>query len=399
MPSLRARVVSATSTLVLHVVLPTLDVYSDLLLLLTHLPPGLDVVEEVGGGGTCSLGLLLLPPFLLHHLLAWLAWWRVDEARRCTWVFPALSCYPQYRAIRLLAPLWRGQEVAEERRVVEGELGELEAVVEAAPTVYIMAFALAITGGAGVVTGHTDGRPLDPLTLEVILFLATFLTSVASATMGLVRSLAWGPCRLLPPSSTLAFLLLFLSVGATFVGRGCGLVWLTAFPPSMGVAGRTLMLLTYTLLPPCVLATTSILHCPGWWRSISSHPSLLLLPVFTHFTFTCRGQGQVTFSPRMTLANILVSVAGYAALALHLTLLTEAQEGEDTPHLLTSFADRLLLLLSPAVLGVLLTTLFLALTSCSCLPTLATVYRPEVEVEVLEMEEKVEGKVEGELEG
>lgn len=396
MPSFKTRLVSATSTLVLRVVLPTLDVYSDLLLLLTHLPPGLEVVEEVGGGGRCSLGLLLLSPFLLHHLLAWVAWWRVEEGKRCTWVFPALSCYPQYRAARLLAPLWRGQEVAEERKVV-GELGELEAVVEAAPTVYIMAFALAITGGAGVVTGHTDGRPLDPLTLEVILFLVTFLTSVASATLGLVRSLAWGPCRLLPPSSTLAFLLLFLSVGATFVGRGCGLVWLTAFPPSMGVVGRTLLLLAYTLLPHLMLATTSTFHCPGWWRSISSHPSLLLLPVFTHFTLTsssCRGQGQVVFSPKMTLINILVSVGGYAALALHLTLLTKAQEGEDTPTLLTSFTDRLLLLLSPAVLGVLLTTLFLVLTSCSVLPILATVYRPEGEGEVVEMEGTVEREVE-----
>ena len=60
---------------------------------------------------------------------------------------------------------------------------------------------------------------------------------------------------------------------------------------------------------------------------------------------------------------MIVSICGYSALAAHLTL----SGGEHCPKgLLQAFLNRLLLLLSPAVAGILLTLLLLLLASFSC---------------------------------
>ena len=60
---------------------------------------------------------------------------------------------------------------------------------------------------------------------------------------------------------------------------------------------------------------------------------------------------------------MIVSICGYSGLAAHLTL----SGGEPCPEgLLQAFLDQLLLLLSPAVTGILLTLLLLLLASCSC---------------------------------
>ena len=59
---------------------------------------------------------------------------------------------------------------------------------------------------------------------------------------------------------------------------------------------------------------------------------------------------------------MIVSLLGYSALAAHLTL----SGGEPCPKgLLEAFLNQLLLLLSPAVTGILLTLLLLLLASCS----------------------------------
>ena len=314
-----SRTLDTLSIVVFHMLLPTLDVYSDLLLILSHLFQPLQLLPEYSGQQLPSLGLLLLLPALASYLLTWLAWASLEEHSAASLLFPALSCYPQYRAARLLRLLWSDQadRLEEERRVLERELVELEAMVEAVPSVLVMSLALAVTGGAGIITDG-DGRSLDPFSPEVILFLVTFLTSIASATLGLARCLVSGPCRVLPQLASPWAALLFLSMGATYVGKGCCLVWLPSLPSSLALQDQLLLLLGFTFLPQLLLSLLSTMQWGSWWVTATRHPSLLLLPVFTYYTFSstwrpCRGTGsnQVTIkmSPRCTSNSSLHKIA------------------------------------------------------------------------------------------
>ena len=60
--------------LVLNIALPTVDVYSDLYMivkLFTNHPPH----PNYAG--------LLLTPFLLNYFLTWFLWWRMDKRKLC----------------------------------------------------------------------------------------------------------------------------------------------------------------------------------------------------------------------------------------------------------------------------------------------------------------------------
>ena len=91
------------------------------------------------------------------------------------------------------------------------QVAEFEAMVESVPTVFIMSFALAVTGGKGVITEEGGQNLFSPEVsflclwlivvtgkLQVLLFLFTFLTSIASATLGMIKPLKSGPCKILP---------------------------------------------------------------------------------------------------------------------------------------------------------------------------------------------------------
>ena len=88
------------------------------------------------------------------------------------------------------------------------------------------------------------------------------------------------------------------------VGKGLALVWLSAFHPSVDLLDRVLWLLVFTFLPQVgqiymkrtfplcyitfsqlMLSIIATMTCKGWLGSVTRHPSLLLLPTFTHFTF------------------------------------------------------------------------------------------------------------------
>ena len=110
----KRKLLDSISISVFNIVLPTLDVYSDLVLIITHLhfkvfnsldsqvfkhlleflnspnpvkcvlnlssmPPlhlQLPLLPELPSEHEISFGVLLLPPFLINYLLTWLAWWR-----------------------------------------------------------------------------------------------------------------------------------------------------------------------------------------------------------------------------------------------------------------------------------------------------------------------------------
>ena len=83
------------------------------------------------------------------------------------------------------------------------------------------------------------------------------------------------------------------------------------------------MTFTFVFLPQLLLSCSAVLNCSSKssLKIIVSQPSLLLLPVFTNFTFSrlscaCFGRkldNKVKFSTRLTLLNMGLTTAGFVA--------------------------------------------------------------------------------------
>ena len=96
-------------------------------------------------------------------------------------------------------------------------------------------------------------------------------------------------------------------------------------------------------------------------KILISHPSLLLLPMFTFFTFSklqCCGDRRVKFSKRFTLINIAISVAG---------IITCLVWNSDQLVAIKTFTITLVITSATTILGILSTVIFLYLdTLCCC---------------------------------
>ena len=318
----------------LNIVLPTGDVYSDLALITKFLTTPYVTLE---GEETVHLkyGLALLAPFLANYLLTWIVWFRVDKQKRLTWLACLLACYPQLKAAQVIWYLWthprRGME---KKRKMEREVVEMEAFCEAVPSTLVMTFLMVRTMGIysnledySLIIGEYDSS-------DLYLFLLAFSTSVLSSSLGLAKVLKSGPCRVVREGGALGglvtprFLLLTLACGFTLAGKGAamGLVGLDWGPgcPNPDLVSGVLLALATTFLPGLLLALVSTFHT-NMLSSFLRHPSLLLLPTFTSFTFAsntklCGKQEkevEVRFSWRATGVNLLLTSVGHVAFSVN----------------------------------------------------------------------------------
>ena len=318
----------------LNIVLPTGDVYSDLALITKFLTTPYLTLE---GEETVHLkyGLALLAPFLANYLLTWIAWFRVDKQKRLTWLACLLACYPQLKAAQVIWYLWthprRGME---KKRKMEREVVEMEAFCEAVPSTLVMTFLMVRTMGIysnledySLIIGEYDSS-------DLYLFLLAFSTSVLSSSLGLAKVLKSGPCRVVREGGALGglvtprFLLLTLACGFTLAGKGAamGLVGLDWGPgcPNPNLVPGVLLALATTFLPGLLLALVSTFHT-NMLSSFLRHPSLLLLPTFTSFTFASNTklwgkqekEVEVRFSWRATGVNLLLTSVGHVAFSVN----------------------------------------------------------------------------------
>ena len=164
----------------------------------------------------------------------------------------------------------------------------------------------------------------------MLLFLFSFLTSIASATLGMIKPLKSGPCKILPSGQfhhypfhywvtrgalwRLPDPLLYpalLHHGCHHGGERLGPRLALCLPPfcrparESALAPRVHLLasgqaharielfsnLCYLTFSQLLLSVIATMTCKGWLGSVTRHPSLLLLPTFTHFTFARCRQG------------------------------------------------------------------------------------------------------------
>ena len=189
-------------------------------------------------------------------------------------------------------------------------------------------------------TSYAEGfeiiyNPWDPNPRNTVVFFLAFSSSVITSSLGLAKSLKVGPCRILPDGGLLSprFVVIFFACGFTLMGKGLGLCSAVAIFPNddFYCADKTLVTdLSFAIatffLPGLLIGILASPH-RGFLKTFLSHPSVFLLPTFSHFTFSsnkpcCRGgdaaMGEkfISFSPKATAINVGVSIAGSTAFIL-----------------------------------------------------------------------------------
>ena len=167
----------------LNVVLPTVDVYSDVALavkLYSNVSVVLDGRTHYSNGHP-KWATSLLIPFLVNYLLSWRAWYyKGKENKMFTWIFALLGCYPQLVAGRIIWLLWKKpSEGIRKKKHLERNVMENEIFFEAVPSTLTF---LVVAVTASYVDSLVIGNP-------PYLFLATFTTSALSAGVGLAKCL------------------------------------------------------------------------------------------------------------------------------------------------------------------------------------------------------------------
>ena len=167
----------------LNILLPTVDVYSDLALVTKLYYGKCEYRIRVSIKPHPKWATLLLVPFLVNYTLCWIAWFTTEKQKKFTWIAALLGCYPQLVAARIIWLFWtQPQKGMREKKHLERNLMEHEIFTEAVPTTFIMTFLLVVN----------FGNPTDAIVgrgTSAILFYVSFATSVLSAGLGLAKCL------------------------------------------------------------------------------------------------------------------------------------------------------------------------------------------------------------------
>ena len=317
-------------------------------------------------------GSMMLVPLLLNYLICWYVWATTDKRKTITWVAALLSFYPQYVACKIIWHIWtEPRRGLEKKRKLERDLIQMEIFFEAVPSTLIMTYLMARA---------SRGKPGDEIiwnswnrdSTDSVLFFVAFSTSVITSSLGLANNLKVGPCRIVPePKKHLVspqFVLIFFACGFTLVGKGVAIATVD------NQAERAAVLLITLFLPGFLVGLFACRH-KAIMKTFLAQPSVFLLPVFTHFTFSAKSNEHeeiesrkkecfISFSPVYTAVN-----AGAGVLAFLSLVLIE-------PHISPPSASDSLLYEKPfyvsfgglpiSVLGLLLTLLVAFSNQCRC---------------------------------
>jgi len=360
----KQKIIEVLILLVLSLFLPTLDIFSDV-----------NLIIHLYIHGHPNFAALLLVPFLLNYFLAWRAWWRIDKKKHLTFIAPLLSCYTQFCAVKIMYAITSNSStVSKKKRCVEREVFELEVFAEAVLSTLVMTMFLVHTGtfeqDTATILGETSVAQQN--------FYLAYTTSILSASLGMAKVLKIGACRVLAEGGlcTGRFVILFISVLCSFVSKGLFMAMLfygsTETEKEEGSnlqikSTSTLVVkILFTImifLPGFLLSMLSLCCYKGCLKSILNHPSLLLLPTFTYYTFStnrrrccCSNkEAMVSFSRKLSAVNLFLYTILYMLTAKSIGWFTAGEFNVGT-----------LVISSPFVLGIFFTLLFLFLDCCCC---------------------------------
>ena len=290
-------------TLILNIVLPTLDVYLDVRFV--HL-----LFPEYWG-----CGLLVVGGILANFLFTALAWWRLEprHLKSCTWLLLLLQVWPQFKGVQVIwLTMNRDPRAAELGELMDREVTSLEPFLEALPSMFVLRY---------MVKNKLEFTSSAESYLNLV-------RAVYMTVLGMTLFLKNGPCFILPRRgifgfvtwrSFVAFSLCFISLNVKYM-----LVW---YLPSV----NSVFMATFSVF----IALLSLYEGLGCWKSICrmvlSCPPLVILPIFGFFTFgRTQAQGEdvkgVALSSKWTMVNMLgsclLSLVRYLSSLSHTSLVS-----------------------------------------------------------------------------
>ena len=425
--------------LVLNIALPTLDTVTDINL----------VIKLFRAKHHYYMATAMLIPFLLNYFVCFITFFRKEKNKKFTFISPLLNLYLQFsmnyelslsreiigiiifiisEAARIIYLLVKNpSEGRKEKKIFYQEIGLLETCLESVPTAMIMSVIWASAsesrnnklgtnlillftdhgnGSLGDILFHGDtyssllGLPPSRVAGEIEFFI-TYITSVISAALGLTFCLKNGVARPIAPGGPLdglltgKFLLGFLASGWVLASRGFCL----AYKDNCFIT-LTILLLFFPPFFFSLFATLNLKDASSL-KILYRHPSLIILPTFTYFTF-CNTNSKVIFSKKFTWINMAVNAGIFGVWAVAVWGSIVGWDRLQTWGMGFSFFSLEILsknyflsvILPLHLLSIIFTALFLHLDKlCCCNPREElSVYDPALDV-VVNTEENVEAAV------
>ena len=296
---------------------------------------------------------LLFPTF--SFLFTAYHWWNMENVSReggsgrlNTLPLLLAQIWPQYRAIRLLylGLVKKSSQWRREQQVLLENVSSLEPFTESVPTVYWILILCILTGCVGPVEViHKEASHEILRELAVSPFgMASFATSFLSASYGLTNFLRVGPLKVIPgePASGfghLSFWLIFFSTASSLLTKGCVLAF-SMWEPQPNTAYTSGLLpnktdripvkwtygdlrpwwdsdMKYILLAtfiPNLLMSFVILVVTFRFDALKlaiRYPAVVLMPVFTPFTFSqLKNSSRIQLNYSLTALNLLITLVG-----------------------------------------------------------------------------------------
>ena len=439
----RGTIVKETILLgVFNVALPCFDVYSDLILIYKYYRgvPRNEYCDSKYYGNvherwrcyweevpredlifkpterTLTWGTLMLVPFLLNYFICWYAWALTDKRKTITWLAPLFNFYTQFVACKVIWQIQMNlQKGLQGKKQLERDLIQSETFCEAIPTFIILTYLAFVKRYS--MSSNLIFNPFDEI--SNLLFLIAYSTSAFTATLGLAKNLKVGPCRILDPQTeilSLRFIVIFLSCLSVWGGKvSSSYVVLATLCHGPNVEEMIYFTPLLLIVPGLLVALFALWH-QGLLKTSLTHPSIILMPTFTHFTFVCRkigGQNVITFSPRYTLANTVAHCLGSGLLFYTIYVITGSSLGllqdqwhieRPKDHLFFFILQYSVLSVPPTIIGVYFTlgVAFQCCCGCCCsassgqgailtsTPHIAYILGPNDELEIEDKEAAVE---------
>ena len=377
-------------SIVFDVVLPTLDVYSDLSLIIGWL---------VGGHWKYAISMSI--PVLLQFLFTIQKWVRLEKSKskKLSWLLLLLQFWPQWRAIRAINLDFKNDKKAHaKKKELMREVTTTEPYLEAWPSIIIMTVIYVSTLYVGVPFGYPDQdwwceKHPDQMNRCAVFggfggvpwFFTTYVISIITGSLGITKFLQVGPFSLLSNEGALGgickwrFFLAYLAVMFSIVTKGflIGIFisfarWSTGIMHRFGTSDDTQTLIALLadlfiifIVPNLIFAFVSIASSTGlnkkFFKIIFNYPAAWMLPIATYFVIgplkisCCLKQkylkNELGVSKKLSAINMTLTVLIYVAIIFyfHSTLLL---------FLLKYSHDIFVILLIPFVPSLILSLIF-----------------------------------------
>ena len=210
--SMKDRIQRILPSIILDVALPSLDVYSDISLIIGWLR------WNPWGSREYNYGLMMIVPVLLQILSSIYKWYQIDDpkTKKWSWILVIFQCWPQFRSLKVVRLLYKNDSRAEEeKKKMMRDVLSTEPYLEAWPSVMITT---GIWMGELIRFRRNENDVFGELGSIKMGFYFSYSISILTASLGLTKLLLVGPCPILSDKGLLnglftwRFFLCFLGV-------------------------------------------------------------------------------------------------------------------------------------------------------------------------------------------